>query len=351
MVFRRSEPLYRCCAQTGVGANVAANTALGTPKKANPYVNLPGSVMPLEPAFGAGVAGGASDEAGGEVDTTYADLLKNQSVVNSEPDAPTPGQHRPTPFSPLRRQNVVWVHFCVLEGPGHGLHVKMILRPPHNTNKSHATVFVYFAQPAPAPAMMMKWTLAAEETKGVFEALKQKPTNKSELPAECVNLKQNRHFDVLPNPTTRVMLTQTAGGVASTYYNANYMPAEDGAAKRYICAQGPMADTVADFWRMVVEHGVRSVVMATGVEENGRSKCARYWPEPSCSQTYGGWTVVSGEVSQGPGFKTTKLTVTHASLTARGPHDVTHFWFDTWKDHSTPKTASIVSYRVVQKTG
>jgi len=187
--------------------------------------------------------------------------------------------------------------------------------------------------------MMMKWTLAAEETKGVFEALKQKPTNKSELPAECVNLKQNRHFDVLPNPTTRVMLTQTAGGVASTYYNANYMPAEDGAAKRYICAQGPMADTVADFWRMVVEHGVRSVVMATGVEENGRSKCARYWPEPSCSQTYGGWTVVSGEVSQGPGFKTTKLTVTHASLTARGPHDVTHFWFDTWKDHSTPKTA------------
>ncbi|KAJ3247416.1 hypothetical protein HDU78_004390 [Chytriomyces hyalinus] len=53
--------------------------------------------------------------------------------------------------------------------------------------------------------------------------------------------------------------------------------------RRYISTQGPIAETVGDFWAMVWDQGSRVIVMLTREEEKGRIKCHRYWPEESFS--------------------------------------------------------------------
>ena len=47
----------------------------------------------------------------------------------------------------------------------------------------------------------------------------------------------------------------------------------------YLASQGPLPNTVVDFWQMVWEQEVEVVAMLTGLLEQGRPKCARYWPE------------------------------------------------------------------------
>jgi protein tyrosine phosphatase len=62
--------------------------------------------------------------------------------------------------------------------------------------------------------------------------------------------------------------------------NANYI---DSALKqgdrKMIAAQGPLEETVEAFWRMVVQEKVKLIVSVCKLQESGRSKCHKYWPE------------------------------------------------------------------------
>lgn len=47
---------------------------------------------------------------------------------------------------------------------------------------------------------------------------------------------------------------------------------------RYIATQGPMQNTILEFWRMVQQESSNFIVMLTTIIERGRVKCAQYWP-------------------------------------------------------------------------
>lgn len=42
---------------------------------------------------------------------------------------------------------------------------------------------------------------------------------------------------------------------------------------------GPLPETVKDFWQMVWDHKLRTIVMLTKPVEAGTVKCEVYWPE------------------------------------------------------------------------
>ncbi|XP_032729169.1 tyrosine-protein phosphatase non-receptor type 12 isoform X2 [Lontra canadensis] len=91
------------------------------------------------------------------------------------------------------------------------------------------------------------------------------------------NVKKNRYKDILPFDHSRVKLTLKTPSQDSDYINANFIKGVYG-PKAYVATQGPLANTVIDFWRMIWEYNVVIIVMACREFEMGRKKCERYWP-------------------------------------------------------------------------
>ncbi len=80
---------------------------------------------------------------------------------------------------------------------------------------------------------------------------------------------KNRLVNILPYESSRVCLQPVRGIEGSDYINASFI---DGYRYRgaYIATQGPLAETVEDFWRMLWEHNSTIIVMLTKQREMGR---------------------------------------------------------------------------------
>uniref|UniRef100_A0A8C5Q4D1 protein-tyrosine-phosphatase n=1 Tax=Leptobrachium leishanense TaxID=445787 RepID=A0A8C5Q4D1_9ANUR len=149
------------------------------------------------------------------------------------------------------------------------------------------------------------------------------------------NRMKNRYGNIIAYDHSRVRLQPIEDEASSDYINGNYI---DGYHRpnHYIATQGPMQETVYDFWRMVWHENTASIVMVTNLVEVGRVKCCKYWPDDT-------------EI-----YKDIKVTLIETELLAeyvirtfavekRGVHEIREirqFHFTGWPDHGVPYHAT-----------
>jgi protein tyrosine phosphatase len=75
---------------------------------------------------------------------------------------------------------------------------------------------------------------------------------------------------------SRVKLLEISGDPITTYINANYIRGWPCDQRTYIATQGPMTNTIVDFYQMIWQEKVPIIVMITRlIERNkvGRQTC------------------------------------------------------------------------------
>ncbi|XP_045100959.1 receptor-type tyrosine-protein phosphatase T-like isoform X1 [Portunus trituberculatus] len=142
---------------------------------------------------------------------------------------------------------------------------------------------------------------------------------------------KNRYRTVLPNESTRVTLCSS--DPTGQYINANYVRGYEGQERAYIVTQGPLANTVVDLWRMVLQERSPAIVMITRLKEKQRVKCEPY--VPSHTGTYGDITVTVRQVIVKSGYTIRQLSLQRGEER----HDTLHFWYTAWPDHKAPTEA------------
>ncbi|XP_076026463.1 receptor-type tyrosine-protein phosphatase eta-like isoform X3 [Genypterus blacodes] len=170
-----------------------------------------------------------------------------------------------------------------------------------------------------------------------FEDLKPVGTGQPKTSALAVeNKPKNRYNNVLPYESSRVKLS-IHGSHFDDYINANYMPGYN-SRKEYIAAQGPLPCTVNEFWRMIWEKNVQTLVMLTRCNEQGRVKCEQYWP--TGTKHFENITVMT--TSEIPLEDWTIRDFDIKNVKTAETRSVRHFHFTAWPDHGVPETTELL---------
>ncbi|XP_061570510.1 tyrosine-protein phosphatase non-receptor type 12 isoform X2 [Cololabis saira] len=157
------------------------------------------------------------------------------------------------------------------------------------------------------------------------------PTNVGEREE---NVKKNRYKDILPFDHSRVKLKLKTTNQDTDYINANFIKGMDG-PEAYIATQGPLPNTVIDFWRMIWEYNVAVIVMACREFEMGRKKCERYFPLPEEeTMSFGAFKISYESEQTRTDYNIKILTVQYENETRR----LTQFHYINWPDHDVPSS-------------
>ncbi|XP_019114346.1 receptor-type tyrosine-protein phosphatase mu isoform X8 [Larimichthys crocea] len=149
------------------------------------------------------------------------------------------------------------------------------------------------------------------------------------------NRLKNRYGNIIAYDHSRVRLQPQDGESGSDYINANYV---DGYHRpnHYIATQGPMQETVYDFWRMIWQENTAAIVMVTNLVEVGRVKCCKYWPDDT--EIYGDMKVTLIETQL-----LSEYVIRTFAVEKRGVaeiREIRQFHFTGWPDHGVPLHAT-----------
>ncbi|XP_059832085.1 receptor-type tyrosine-protein phosphatase mu-like isoform X10 [Hypanus sabinus] len=149
------------------------------------------------------------------------------------------------------------------------------------------------------------------------------------------NRMKNRYGNIIAYDHSRVRLQPLEGDSNSDYINANYVEGYH-RPNHYIATQGPMQETVYDFWRMIWQENSASIVMVTNLVEVGRVKCCKYWPDDTEIYRDIKVTLIETELLA-------EYVIRTFAVEKRGAHEIREIrqlHFTGWPDHGVPYHAT-----------
>ena len=156
------------------------------------------------------------------------------------------------------------------------------------------------------------------------------------LPA---NYNKNRFVEIVPPDVYRPVLT-TPGGMGRTdYINAVFADSHR-QHSHFILSQTPLHTTVIDFWKLVYDHDIHTIVMMEPMKYEDDT-CAEYWPEDHMKQ-YEPFFVETADV-----YQQENITIRNLKLTSmnhpKDPRHIRQFQFNAWNDYEfIPKSKSML---------
>ncbi|XP_006390734.2 protein-tyrosine-phosphatase PTP1 [Eutrema salsugineum] len=170
----------------------------------------------------------------------------------------------------------------------------------------------------------------------------------SEMQLRCtvamnsVNSEKNRYTDVVPFDKNRVLLNPCKDyrSPAKGYVNASFIKTSSSSesVSEFIATQGPLPNTMEDFWEMVIQQHCPIIVMLTRLVDNYKTvKCGDYFQAEDRPREFGSISVMTKWV------KTTDTSLMLRNLevnykeTEDQPMSVLHIQYPEWPDHGVPK--------------
>ncbi|GMT15934.1 hypothetical protein PFISCL1PPCAC_7231, partial [Pristionchus fissidentatus] len=151
---------------------------------------------------------------------------------------------------------------------------------------------------------------------------------------------KNRYADVLCLDDTRVVLKGRK--VDDDYIHANWFKNPDGS--KFICTQGPLPETIEDFWLMVFKEKANIVIMLCQFVEVDNEKCAKYFPtEQEESLTFGAFQIKNlNDISSKVSVEGCKGCLLEITFNKKEKHRVRHALMTSWPDQCAPLTSANV---------
>ncbi|XP_030428256.1 receptor-type tyrosine-protein phosphatase C isoform X2 [Gopherus evgoodei] len=119
---------------------------------------------------------------------------------------------------------------------------------------------------------------------------------------------------------------------ASRYINASFITGYWG-PKEMIATQGPLPETINDFWQMIFQRKVKVIVMLTELKDGDQQLCAQYWGEGK--QTYEGIEVEMKDVNLSSSYTIRSFDVTHVKR--KETRNVYMYQYHKWNSLDLPE--------------
>ena len=119
-----------------------------------------------------------------------------------------------------------------------------------------------------------------DELKDEFEDMKARDRATRPHPSQrnpegfCLGDRANRYPDIIPSDKPhkgRFVLARPAVVNGYYYFNGTWYD------EKYLATQGPLPETVEEFWRVVYDNRITVILMLTRLVENCKPKCVNYW--------------------------------------------------------------------------
>ncbi|WKX90109.1 hypothetical protein Q1695_009166 [Nippostrongylus brasiliensis] len=120
-------------------------------------------------------------------------------------------------------------------------------------------------------------TLTPELLRNQFYSLPQPDPKEYVVFADPSNASKNRYSNIPCLDSTRILLEFLLFENGGGYIHANRVT-HPLLRNQFILTQGPLAQTIPEFWRMIWQEKVDTIIMLCKTVEYGRRKCSEYFP-------------------------------------------------------------------------